>query len=413
MNIGSNMNNIYRRIITDLMEEPDRIGTTRKGERVYERFNYAFTLMNPLDSFCDIRGTSWEYLTKEFEFYASGSDLVADAVKLSKFWSRCTDNGVTINSNYGKLLMHDRNAHGKTQIQHVLDCLINNPQSKKAVAVIYGPENGYISNDNPCTMFLHFIILGDQLNCIAYMRSNDIWFGTVYDVPYFCSVMYTVHQMLLRPLKDKYGLELKLGNYTHHACNLHFYERNLEQLKAVIDKCAEGVALRKIEDLYNITLRAAYDYAVERVNAPLSAADYIHLAWLESADSPCLKKKCGAILVDGYGQIIGSGYGGREYGECKSCARDVDEVFYSDGCFSVHAEMRAIFAAIKNHPKTNWGKATMYTTHGPCDACMKLMDYVGIRTVVYDVPYKTNYNHYPRVRVLQERVRTDVAGKHA
>ena len=412
MNVGSNFNNIYRRIILDLMENPDRIGTTRKGEKVYERFNYEFVLTDIFSSFCDIRPASWEYLEKEFQFYAGGSDNIEDAMQLSKFWSNCTDDGKTINSNYGKLLLHDRNTHGKTQIQHAIGCLLNNPDSKKAVAVIYGPEHAYMSNDNPCTMFLHFNIVDDKLHLTTYMRSNDIWFGTVYDVPYFCSILYAVHGVLQMPMAEKYGIKLQLGSYTHHACNLHMYERNREKLKAALNYYPQQIIdTAAIKELYNVTLDAVEQFALDKVVPELSWRDAILLAWEQADLSPCLKKQCGAVLVDENNYVIGVGYGGRDYGECKVCARDKGEVFYSDGCWSVHAEMRAILAALKNYPRTDWSKTTMFTTHGPCDACMKLMDYIGIGTCVYDVPYKTDYSHYPRVAVYEERVNLAEAGK--
>lgn len=419
MNIANNMNDIYRRLIYDILQDPDRVDTTRKGELLYEKFNYSFTLTDPCSPFVDIRKASWNYLEQEFQFYANGSNDVEQAALMSKVWLTCSDDGKTINSNYGKLLFHDRNAHGNTQFQHAVKCLINNPASKKAVMTLYGPEHAYMSNDNPCTMFLHLCVTPKEpgvcaINMTAFMRSNDIWFGTVYDVPFFCSVLWSAWYVLQRTFEEDGGIRLELGSYTHHAVSLHAYERNKEQLEAAAHYEPDAYISREMMiEQFEVTLAAVSQFAFTRALPELEWRDGINAAWEYANLSTCLKKQCGAMLVDKHGNILGVGYSGRESGECETCARDEGEVFYSDGCYSVHAEMRAIVHALKNFPNTDWSGATMFTTHGPCDACMKFMDFVGIGTCVYDVPYKTNYAHYPRVSVYEERVRTDIEGKRA
>ena len=418
---GKTMNEIYRRVAFDLLHDSDRCGTTRKGEKLYEKFSYAFTLTNPLECFATLRGMSMEYLKKEFAFYCSGSNSVHEAAKMSKFWLKCTDDGETINSNYGKLLFHDRNEKGFTQFEHAVNSLKNNKDSKKAVMAIYTSENAYISNDNPCTMFLHLYIANDALHMSAFMRSNDIWFGTVYDVPFFCAVLNAALVML----RITYPT-LKLGTYMHMACNMHAYERNAVELQNIADGTKVAPEMNTLEAfryvLFMQVLAAAEKTCAYEKRAPISTERQmsagLKAAWECSKQSNCLKKKCGAALVHD-GNVIAVGFGGREGEACTVCARDNGEVFYSDGCYSVHAEMRAVMQAVHTivMPDTQefFSQCTMYTTHGPCDACMKLMDYVGIRHVVYDVEYKTDYSHYPRIRVEREAYTPESveAGKHA
>lgn len=402
---GKSMASVYGSLVNQLAHRPDNVSTTRKGEKLYELAYAALTIFNPYLCLAESRpGFSTEYLEKEFDFYCSGSNKLEDAVKLSKFWNKCSDDGKTVTSNYGKLLFHDHNAHGQTQFDHALEALKNNKDSKKAVMTIYDKEHAFISNDNPCTMFLHARIKGDCLFLRTHMRSNDVWFGIVYDVPFFCAIQYA----LVQELKETYP-NLQMGNYTHYACSLHMYERNEEDLMGMLSNTIIDARLRlPSPEVYALGLFNKVHEAIvaqRRVLRPMSMG--MEAAWRAAEQSPCLKKKCGAALVDegaGRPKVIAVGWGGREDLTCKTCARDEGEKFHGDGCWSVHAEMRAIMYAIKNHAfdKPFAGPFTMYVTHGPCDACMKLMDYMYIRKVVYDVPYKTDFGHWPRITVERE-----------
>jgi thymidylate synthase len=171
------------------------------------------------------------YLEGELDFYLSGSPFLKDIVKYSKFWSRVSDDGRVINSNYGKLLLHDRNFHGYTQFEYARDMLIRNKDSKKAVMTIYNKENAYVSNDNPCTMFLSYVIRDNQLSLYVKMRSSDIWFGLPYDVPFFVLMLYKMYFELRQMYPD-----LTVGFYNHQAISLHLYERNFINLSSVLSE---------------------------------------------------------------------------------------------------------------------------------------------------------------------------------
>ena len=94
--------------------------TNRKGETIYELLN-AFIVLRPgAYPYCAGRYMSKEYLSNELDFYSSGSLKLEDAVKMSKFWAKCSDDGETINSNYGYLLFHKVNERGLTQVKYCL-----------------------------------------------------------------------------------------------------------------------------------------------------------------------------------------------------------------------------------------------------------------------------------------------------
>lgn len=372
----------------------------RKGQGLYEMRNVTLVLDPEASTYCLGRYPSQEYLEKELDFYASGSRQLEDAVKMSKFWSKCSDDGKTINSNYGFLLFHDENKHGFTQFEHAINCLRNNPDSKKAVMTLYSKEHAYISNDNPCTLIINLYIQGDALNMQVIMRSNDLWYGLPYDLPFFRVVHYTALAMLKRTYPN-----LELGYHIHQALNLHFYEWAFDKFRDC-EKRYDNERLNVAQPLVSCPQAAIQRLTIGAfVQRFIGLFDWrnhnlnMNVAWEASKQSRCLKKKCGAVIVYN-GSIIATGYGDRDGEACTECARDKKEVFYSDGCYSVHAEMRACIKALQNG-FSDWSNAVVYVTHGPCDACLKLLNHLGVRKVIYDKPYKTDYKgHWPLIEVL-------------
>lgn len=227
-------NQIYLELLTKLYKDPDNIITNRKGDVTRELVNCSFQLDNPMNCFATIRKMSMEYLDGEMAFYLSGSPFLCDIIGHSTFWKRVTDDGRSVNSNYGKLLMYDRNENNYTQFEYAKDMLITNRDTKKAVMTIYSKENARPSNDNPCTMYLHFMIRKDnQLDLFVKMRSSDIWYGLPYDVPFFSWVQTKmVYELNSRLLPG--DSPVTLGIYNHQAGSLHYYDRNEEDIKGVL-----------------------------------------------------------------------------------------------------------------------------------------------------------------------------------
>lgn len=226
--LSSNFNVAYANILEQLLSNPDYRILTRKDERLLEFLNFSFTLKDSRMCFALCRGMSMDYLKGEIDFYLSGSPFLKDIAKHSKFWLDVTDDGITVNSNYGKLLLHDENSHGYTQFRYANDMLLRNPSSKKAVMTIYDKENAFKSNDNPCTMFLQFFIRDGKLHLFVKMRSSDIWYGMPYDVPFFCLIQF----LMLQELRKRYST-LEIGPYYHQSGTLHLYERNFDSVKKI------------------------------------------------------------------------------------------------------------------------------------------------------------------------------------
>lgn len=124
------------------------------------------------------------------------------------------------------------------------------------------------------------------------------------------------------------------------------------------------------------------------------------LVWLAADCSKCLKKRVGAILVNNFPvtRILGTGFGGAKE-VCKECLRKELE-WTQDGCWSVHAEIRAMMDYFDRY---GWNKdlshTVMVTTHGPCDQCIKYMNLFSIPYVIYDKEYKTDYSKWKTIKI--------------
>lgn len=389
-----NMDDAYMTILETIEREGiERLN--RKNQKLLSLKNYSFTLKDPMKCFVNVRPAKLDYLLAEFEWYLSGSLRLEDAKKTSSFWEKCTDDGKTVNSNYGFLMLHDKNSSGKTQVQHAMECLTNNRHSKKAVMTLYNNDHAYMSNDNPCTMFMSVHISGNKLHATTVVRSNDVHFGVPYDVPWFCFMQYKVW----RSLKTEYPT-LELGTYTHTAMDMHRYETRCVTSKVAKANYPNKELMDQSDDAIQSLFVASNGKLLEMSVYGLHALR-MEEAWDAASSAVCLKKKVGAILVGPRDADTYAFHGGRNNNlECKECARDTGEKFYSDGCWSVHSEMKCILAALKDG-HTSFEGWTIYVTHGPCDACLKLCDYVGIKKVIYDKDYKTDYTHWPNIEVLK------------
>lgn len=167
-----------------------------------------------------IRKMPMRYAVAELLWYLSGQGTLKAIQPFTKAWDRMSDDGKTVNSNYGeKIFSH----YGFDQFQYVKDCLTKDKLSRQAVIHIREPKD-FIhepTKDMPCTLTLQFFIRPDdegkdKLHLTVNMRSNDIWMGFPYDCFNFCAL-----QNLLAM-----ELEVEVGTYTHIANSLHLYERN-------------------------------------------------------------------------------------------------------------------------------------------------------------------------------------------
>ena len=200
----------------DLLNGTDESHESRDGEVHSEVLNAITIINDPTRNIMKdpVRNLSMRYGIGELLWYLSANNKLSQIQKYTKGWDRMTDDGETVNSNYGYCVTKK---YGFDQLEFIINELKKNPNSRRAVIHIKEPSDKP-SNDVNCTVCLQFFIREGKLYMTTYMRSNDIWFGFPYDV-----FQFTCLQIYLSMV-----LEVELGTYTHIAGSLHLYERNVK-----------------------------------------------------------------------------------------------------------------------------------------------------------------------------------------
>lgn len=195
--------------------------TSRDGDVAGEIVNAITVIEDPTRCimFNKIRKMPLRYAIGELLWYLSGNNSLKEIQKYTTAWDRMSDNGETVNSNYGFCI---RRKFGFDQWAYVKNMLIENPNTRQAVIHIKTADCNS-SKDVNCTVCCQFIVRDGKLYMTTYMRSNDIWLGFPYDV-----FQFTAMQVLM-----SMELGLELGTYTHIAGSLHLYRRDLKEVPHV------------------------------------------------------------------------------------------------------------------------------------------------------------------------------------
>lgn len=151
-------------------------------------------------------------------FAVAESILLFAETNSLKYWtsfnknmSDYSDDGQTLYGAYGKRIA--------PYIRDVVEKLSNDRNSRQAVLNITKNDDLKAkTKDYPCTVAIHFMIRNNSLNAHVFMRSNDLYRGTPYDV-----FQFTVLQEVIANT-----LGINVGEYYHTVSSLHIYESDIE-----------------------------------------------------------------------------------------------------------------------------------------------------------------------------------------
>lgn len=219
---GKTIDNVWEQwydILTEKSNMLDRV-QSRDGQVIGEVINAITVLENPTKNVMvnGIRKLSMRYAIGEMLWYMSGNPELKAIQHYTKAWDRMSDDGETVNSNYGFII---QDKHGFNQYEYCKELIRKDQNTRQAVIHIKTPTNTIESptKDLNCTVCLQFLVREGKLYCTTYMRSNDLWMGFPYDVFQFTCIQ----------IRMAMELGLEIGTYTHIAGSLHFYERDYEK----------------------------------------------------------------------------------------------------------------------------------------------------------------------------------------
>lgn len=212
---ASNMSELWYKLYKDLIENGEevesRIGNTKHIT------DYTFCLTDPTSciTYSSIRKLGPKYMMAELVWYFSGSNRVDFIGKYANMWNDLTDDGETVNSAYGYRIFEK---FGFNQLEFVINKLKANHHDRQAVIHIKDASN-VPTKDTPCTCLIQFVVSHGRLNAHTYMRSNDVWFGTPYDV-----IFFTLLQQIV-----SIETGIPLGVYYHTVGDMHVYVKDIKE----------------------------------------------------------------------------------------------------------------------------------------------------------------------------------------
>jgi thymidylate synthase len=231
MNTNAQLIYPYYKILLDKINQKDFL-LDKSGTKTVEVISPRIVL-DPKELYIDFetRKSPRKYIKKELEWYHSHS-LNIEKVSDVEIWKKVSDKNSEINSNYGNLVYSRNNF---SQFNNVLDILKNHKDSRQGIIIYTRPSihyewNSQGASDFICTNYQHFLIRDNKLNCITSMRSNDCWYGTFSDIPWFHSVI----QEMFEELKLIYQ-DLSIGDHIFMPNSFHCYERNFKDLTELVE----------------------------------------------------------------------------------------------------------------------------------------------------------------------------------
>jgi len=262
MNTYENIHDAYLDVLRDVYFNYEYRAAPR-GLPVREKTDYSFRVLNPTNEpivtkDLERNKTIVSYTQKETDLYNSCANTASEFSKASKFWEKLANPDGTVNSAYGYLIWENK-SHGchfereqtliegqyedgtkgfflandavmRTPWQWAKESLIADKDTRQAIVRFSLPEHQWKGNkDQTCTMHANFLIREDKLNLSVVMRSNDLWLGLTYDLPWFMSLI----DRMVDELKEYYP-NLTKGHYTHTVHSLHLYERDEEKIKKAL-----------------------------------------------------------------------------------------------------------------------------------------------------------------------------------
>jgi len=113
------------------------------------------------------------------------------------------------------------------QVQYVVDKLTDQPNSRRAVAIVFDPmKHQYTDESVPCLQLVQFIYRNGRLHMRVVFRSNDMLSAAALN-------MYALTH-LQKIVADK--LDFNVGSYTHIALVPHiYYIRDSKDMLLLVD----------------------------------------------------------------------------------------------------------------------------------------------------------------------------------
>jgi thymidylate synthase len=250
--VGNSFESLYKQAIKAINSSPDFICSPR-GMKIKEILFATLVLENPRDRLAHspARAMNYGFGVGEFFWYLTGRNDLESIQFYNKRMKLFSDDGKTLNSAYGHR-MFGVHYEFPNQWEVAFEKLKKDSDTRQAVIHINFPRDiGKETKDFPCTMSLVFFIRDNKLYLKTHMRSNDIIWGTPYDI-----FSFTLFHELMYNRLHSYNESLEMGNYVHQADSLHLYENHFELAESISNEVLLNMLPQSPIDSNEISLLA-------------------------------------------------------------------------------------------------------------------------------------------------------------
>ena len=175
------------------------------------------------------RKLSYQFMAAEAYWMLMGDDTVAGVAPWNKNISQFSDDGVKFFGAYGPKILD--------QLDYVVGKLLEDHDTRQAGLTIWR-EKPPKTKDVPCTVAMFFSLREgvdegvSALEMNVFMRSNDVWLGTPYDVFNFSMV---AHLVCCRLNQSNWlpGSDVAPGMLRLTAASSHLYDTHWEAAAAL------------------------------------------------------------------------------------------------------------------------------------------------------------------------------------
>jgi thymidylate synthase len=165
-----------------------------------------------------------------------------------KIWDSWADQEGNLGPIYGHQ-WRNWNSDGIDQIEHVIQQIKNNPNSRRMIVSAWNPsvlpDNSKSFSENvsngkaalpPCHTFFQFYVYDGKLSCQLYQRSADIFLGVPFNI-----ASYALFTMMIAQVTS-----LEAGEFIHTFGDVHLYNNHIEQAKEQLTRELRSLPFIKI-----------------------------------------------------------------------------------------------------------------------------------------------------------------------
>lgn len=220
----------WKDLLRDVVNDGSRVSRKKAKRDSWELVSHRFTIDDPRDRLIHSASRSINIFQCIGQFlWITQGNFNVDAISYYQRKAKeHSSDQIRVIGAYGPRLF---GVGHMNQIQHILDTLHEDSGKRKAVASIYLPQfdqHGLPKEEVPCTLNLQYLVRGERLLALTYMRSQDAFNVLPYDAFVFTMLQEYV-QCRLAP-----GCSKELGSYYHYSGSFHAYEKDRERIMSVL-----------------------------------------------------------------------------------------------------------------------------------------------------------------------------------